>query len=381
MGCPSLKYVIIQKPEVMKRILFVILMITECCVSSAQDKPSYIGAFKNEDGSGIMITGDRYYYVTTINQTSWFPSNFEGVVEGICELMNGQLALSDDWGYEAGAVLVSPDNPDAVFLADLEVCSRMWQDGLFDSDDNGLVVKDLKKVISQSKRYVKDASVTRKMDDYLEYYSQLKEKKREEAARITKDFISQNSWILGLWKSKEGHRYLISYDMVKGSLSEGVGFENAWVPTYHRVDYEDGARIQHELWPSTELTEDGLIIDLEHKEISSMFSEYYLKKESSLSSSPIFLGNASHDFQSWIGAHLQYPAAAIENDVSGVVRVQFTINQDGKVVDVCVIESVDPLVDKAAVQVVQSSPAWIPAFRDGQYQSVTYAVGITFGFR
>lgn len=364
----------------MKRILFVILMIAECCISSAQDKPSYIGAFKNEDGSGIMITGDRYYYITTINQTSWFPSSFEGVEERICELMNGQLALSDNWGYEAGVILISPDNPDAVFLADLAVCSRMWQDGLFDSDENGLVVKDLKKVISKSKRYAKDTSVTRKMNDYLEYYRQFKEKKKEEEARITKDFISQNNWILGLWKSKEGHTYLISYDMVKSSLVDGSGFVFNWMPTYHRYEY-DGGRIQHELCPSTELTEDGLIIDLENKQISSGFSAYYLKKESPLSSSPIFLGNASHDFQSWIGAHLLYPTAAIESDVSGVVRVQFTINQDGKVVDVCVIASVDPLLDKAAVQVVQSSPAWMPAFRDGQYQSVTYAVGITFGSR
>ena len=218
------------------------------------------------------------------------------------------------------------------------------------------------------------------MNDYLEYYRQFKEKKKEEEARITKDFISQNNWILGLWKSKEGHTYLISYDMVKSSLVDGSGFVFNWMPTYHRYEY-DGGRIQHELCPSTELTEDGLIIDLENKQISSGFSAYYLKKESPLSSSPIFLGNASHDFQSWIGAHLLYPTAAIESDVSGVVRVQFTINQDGKVVDVCVIASVDPLLDKAAVQVVQSSPAWMPAFRDGQYQSVTYAVGITFGSR
>ena len=365
----------------MKRILFVILMIAECCVSSAQDRPSYLGAFKNEDGSGIMITGDRYYYVTTINQTSWFPSNFEGVIERIYELMNGQLALSDDWGYEAGAVLISPDNPEAVFLADSDTFSRMWQDGLFDSDENGLVVKDLKKALSKCKRYVKDASVTRKMDDYLEYYHQFKEKKKEEEARITRDFISQNSWILGLWKSKEGHRYLISYDMVKSSLVDGSEFENSWVPNYHRYEYGDAGRIQHELSPSTEQTEDGLIIDLENKQISSGFSNYYLKKESTLSSSPVFLGNASHDFQSWIGAHLKYPASAMNDGISGVVRVQFTINQNGKVVDVRVIESVDPLLDEAAVIVIRSSPEWMPAFIDGQYQSMTYAVGISFGFR
>ncbi|MCB8964321.1 MAG: energy transducer TonB [Bacteroidales bacterium] len=93
---------------------------------------------------------------------------------------------------------------------------------------------------------------------------------------------------------------------------------------------------------------------------------------------PRFTGGGLSGFQQHIASHLRYPAEAVAKGVSGVVYVQFLVNKLGEVCRVRVYKGVDPALDRAAVDVVKSSPRWIPGKRNGNPISVRFTMPIVF---
>ena len=91
---------------------------------------------------------------------------------------------------------------------------------------------------------------------------------------------------------------------------------------------------------------------------------------------PRFQRKEIKSFEEYIEKELRYPAIALENGISGTVYVQFIVNTDGKVSDVKVEKSVDPVLDKEAIRVISSSPKWIPGKQKGKpvKVSLTYPV-------
>ena len=64
--------------------------------------------------------------------------------------------------------------------------------------------------------------------------------------------------------------------------------------------------------------------------------------------------------------------------IEGTVLISFTINKSGDVVNVKVVKSVYPELDKEAVRVVSMSPKWTPALKDGEPVNVTYTYPVIF---
>ncbi len=81
---------------------------------------------------------------------------------------------------------------------------------------------------------------------------------------------------------------------------------------------------------------------------------------------PSFNKGDANEFRYWVKENLRYPSEAVDNGIQGRVYVQFIIEKDGSVTNVKVIKSDDPLLDKEALRVVQSSPNWIPAKKQGR---------------
>jgi periplasmic protein TonB len=73
-----------------------------------------------------------------------------------------------------------------------------------------------------------------------------------------------------------------------------------------------------------------------------------------------------------------YPAMASEAGITGKVFVQFSVNREGKVVDVKVVRSVHPSLDNEAVRVIQSSPTWTPAKQSGTPVKQNFVIPIAF---
>ncbi len=93
---------------------------------------------------------------------------------------------------------------------------------------------------------------------------------------------------------------------------------------------------------------------------------------------PLFQGGDADDFAKWATSQIVYPVDAMTKGIQGKVVLQFVIGKDGKLEDIKVLKSVDPLLDQEAIRVVSSSPAWIPGRQDGKAVRVAYTFPVNY---
>lgn len=82
----------------------------------------------------------------------------------------------------------------------------------------------------------------------------------------------------------------------------------------------------------------------------------------------------------YLKENLEYPQKAIKDNISGQVVVQFVVQKNGRITDVAVYKSVDPLLDKEALRVVKAMPPWEPAYFGGDLTEFYARQPITFKF-
>ncbi len=82
----------------------------------------------------------------------------------------------------------------------------------------------------------------------------------------------------------------------------------------------------------------------------------------------------------YISSHLKYPAKLRKKGIGGTVWVNFTVDDQGSVKDVYVdkANSIDPQLDREAVRVISSLPAWTPAKQRGKSVPVELSVPVEF---
>lgn len=96
-----------------------------------------------------------------------------------------------------------------------------------------------------------------------------------------------------------------------------------------------------------------------------------------LTEKPEFLGGM-HELITYIQNSIQYPSNTYKIGKQGRVIVQATIDTDGSVVQPSIIYSVDSLLDKEALRIIQSMPKWKPGKYHGKAIKVKYHFPITF---
>ena len=104
----------------------------------------------------------------------------------------------------------------------------------------------------------------------------------------------------------------------------------------------------------------------------------YLKK---VDQKPTFEGGDMNTFSKWVNKRLVYPEKAKKEGTQGRVTLQFKVNKDGEVCDICVVRGVSPELDKEAYDVVSKSPKWTPAIHEGKPVSVTITFPVIFQLR
>ncbi|MDY0098400.1 MAG: energy transducer TonB [Bacteroidales bacterium] len=92
---------------------------------------------------------------------------------------------------------------------------------------------------------------------------------------------------------------------------------------------------------------------------------------------PMFPGGDPALLQ-FIAENTQYPEVAKENNIQGRVIVRFCVTSKGTVDRVSVLKGVDPELDKEAIRVVQTLPAFKPGRQGGKPVPVWYMVPINF---
>ena len=82
--------------------------------------------------------------------------------------------------------------------------------------------------------------------------------------------------------------------------------------------------------------------------------------------------------RTYIANAIKYPVIAQENGILGKVYVTFVVGKDGKVSNATIARGVDPSIDKEALRVVNTLPAWKPGKQRGKPVNVSYTVPINF---
>ncbi len=92
---------------------------------------------------------------------------------------------------------------------------------------------------------------------------------------------------------------------------------------------------------------------------------------------PEFLGGT----QAWkkhLINNLRYPTDALENNISGRVVVQFTVEKDGSLTDIKVIQGIGGGCDEEAMRIIKLSPKWKAGIQNGKFVRAIRKVPITF---
>lgn len=93
---------------------------------------------------------------------------------------------------------------------------------------------------------------------------------------------------------------------------------------------------------------------------------------------PTFRGKGMDEFEKYIRETVRYPAEARKQGTEGTVQVSFIVDTDGRLSDVKVLHSADPLLDKEALRAVKSSPEWKPGLQNGKAVKVQLSVSVRF---
>lgn len=90
----------------------------------------------------------------------------------------------------------------------------------------------------------------------------------------------------------------------------------------------------------------------------------------------------SHElFESFIDANIEYPDLAKANKVKGTVLVNFSIEKDGSITNIKVVEDIGAGCGEEAIRLVKMMPKWEPGTRNGRPIKVDFTISINFSCR
>lgn len=92
---------------------------------------------------------------------------------------------------------------------------------------------------------------------------------------------------------------------------------------------------------------------------------------------PLFPGGDA-ELMNYIANHLIYPQVAQENNIQGRVTVKFCVNSKGGISQISILKGIDAELDKEAMRVVSTLPAFKPGKQGGIPVPVWYTVPINF---
>lgn len=92
---------------------------------------------------------------------------------------------------------------------------------------------------------------------------------------------------------------------------------------------------------------------------------------------PQFRGGVA-GFGRFLSNNIVYPDYARSHNIQGIVLLSFVVEKDGKLTDIKVMESVNPVLDDEAVRVLKDSPRWTPGTMFGKPVRVFYSVPVNF---
>jgi periplasmic protein TonB len=82
--------------------------------------------------------------------------------------------------------------------------------------------------------------------------------------------------------------------------------------------------------------------------------------------------------EKYIRNKVQYPEKALEEGISGSVKVSFTVDENGNVKNPIIVDGLGGGCNEEAIRVINKMPKWTPAMRDGAKVGSRKTIKITF---
>ncbi len=93
---------------------------------------------------------------------------------------------------------------------------------------------------------------------------------------------------------------------------------------------------------------------------------------------PLFRGGDLNDFRRWVQMQVRMPEEALKHQLQGRVVATFTIEKDGTLDDIRILQTPDRLFSEEVERVLKRSEKWTPGKQDGKAVRVKYTLPIDF---
>lgn len=91
-------------------------------------------------------------------------------------------------------------------------------------------------------------------------------------------------------------------------------------------------------------------------------------------------GCADEKMLAFIKENLKFPKHMVNSNIQGRVYLQFVVDKTGAIINIKVVRSLHPDLDREAIRVVSIMPKWIPGKQRGRLVNVTYTLPIKFDY-
>jgi TonB family protein len=97
-----------------------------------------------------------------------------------------------------------------------------------------------------------------------------------------------------------------------------------------------------------------------------------------LSELPSFEGGSVEKFREWLAKSTRANKIVIKNKMSGTIVITFIIDRNGEVIDVTVQRGINDELNAEVVNIIKSSPRWLPGKQQGHPVKVLYRLPLIF---
>jgi len=141
---------------------------------------------------------------------------------------------------------------------------------------------------------------------------------------------------------------------------------------------ENSAEVEMDFDFSSEFDENEVVEDLPDMEVA----EVEIEEEEE---APVYVAAEQPEFpggmqelNQFLKNEIQYPQIARDNNIQGIVLVEFVVEKDGRVSNAKVVNSLFPDCDKEAVRGIMAMPKWKPAKNNGRPVRCYFKVPVRF---
>ncbi len=107
----------------------------------------------------------------------------------------------------------------------------------------------------------------------------------------------------------------------------------------------------------------------------ALVSRAFAEQESYRPAAP---GRSPKAWQRYLRRNLRYPQQALDNNITGEVKLQVAVSADGKPGAINVLQSLGYGCDREAIRLVREGPDWQPALRNGVPVADTVVITVPF---